>query len=117
MNALWRLQMGQRHASCVLIVLATCVVCRLAAAQDNTAKAGIFLAGEMQPAPAQQTDTSGAVQLTHPIPSRPPPLPFYVNALQYLTEKRGKVPVVSGLDGKLQLELGLFGYLGVKYSF
>jgi hypothetical protein len=35
----------------------------------------------------------------------------------YLLENRGKVPLVSGMNGKVQVELGLFGYLGLKYQF
>jgi hypothetical protein len=37
--------------------------------------------------------------------------------IKYLEERRGKVPLVSALENKLHLELGLFGYLGVKWRF
>lgn len=118
MNALWRLKIDQWHMICVLIVLSTCFVCRDAPAQDNVTRAKIFLDGEMKHAPAQQTYAPEVAQPPHLITSsRLAPLPFYVNAFQYLIEKRGKIPVISGMDGKLQLEFGLFGYLGVKYSF
>jgi hypothetical protein len=35
----------------------------------------------------------------------------------YLQENKGKVPLYSTLQGKLQLELGVFGYVGVKWRF
>ena len=37
--------------------------------------------------------------------------------IKYLEERRGKVPLISALENKLHLELGLFGYLGVKWRF
>ena len=36
---------------------------------------------------------------------------------QYLMERRGRIPVFSGMSGKIQLELGLSGYLGIKCRF
>ena len=39
------------------------------------------------------------------------------DVLKYLEERRGKVPLMSALEDKLHLELGLFGYLGVKWRF
>ena len=39
------------------------------------------------------------------------------NLFTYLGETRGKVPLYSAIDGKLQLEMGVFGYLGVKWQF
>jgi hypothetical protein len=39
------------------------------------------------------------------------------DVIKYLEEKRGKVPLLSTLENKLHLELGLFGYLGVKWRF
>jgi hypothetical protein len=40
-----------------------------------------------------------------------------VDTFTYLQERRGKVPVYSVLDNKLSLELGVFGYLGIKWRF
>jgi hypothetical protein len=37
--------------------------------------------------------------------------------IKYLEERRGKVPLMSALENKFLLELGLFGYLGVKWRF
>jgi hypothetical protein len=37
--------------------------------------------------------------------------------IKYLEERRGKVPLYSALENKLSLELGLFGYLGVRWRF
>jgi hypothetical protein len=37
--------------------------------------------------------------------------------IKYLEERRGKVPLMSALENKVLLELGLFGYLGVKWRF
>jgi hypothetical protein len=37
--------------------------------------------------------------------------------MKYLEERRGKVPLYSTLENKLSLELGLFGYLGVRWRF
>jgi hypothetical protein len=37
--------------------------------------------------------------------------------MTYLLENRGKIPLLSGMDGKVQLELGLFGYIGLRYKF
>jgi hypothetical protein len=37
--------------------------------------------------------------------------------VKYLEERRGKVPLMSALENKVLLELGLFGYLGVKWRF
>jgi hypothetical protein len=37
--------------------------------------------------------------------------------MTYLLENKGKIPLLSGMNGKLQLELGLFGYIGLKYQF
>src|SRR5262249_33955001 len=37
--------------------------------------------------------------------------------MTYLLENKGKVPLFSGMHGKMHVELGLFGYLGVKYQF
>jgi hypothetical protein len=39
------------------------------------------------------------------------------NVWTYILENQGKVPLVSGMNGKVQLELGLYGYLGLKYQF
>lgn len=39
------------------------------------------------------------------------------NMFTYLGETRGKVPLYSTMDGKLQLEIGVFGYLGIKWQF
>lgn len=39
------------------------------------------------------------------------------NVWTYLLENQGKVPLLSGMNGKVQLELGLFGYLGLKCQF
>ena len=39
------------------------------------------------------------------------------DVLQSLLENRGRIPLFSGMNGKVQLELGLFGYLGLKYQF
>jgi hypothetical protein len=39
------------------------------------------------------------------------------DVIKYLEERRGKVPLMSALENKLHLELGLFGYLGVKWRF
>jgi hypothetical protein len=35
----------------------------------------------------------------------------------YLLENRGKISLFSGMNGKVQVELGLFGYIGFKYQF
>ena len=37
--------------------------------------------------------------------------------MTYLLENKGKIPLFSGMNGKVQVELGLFGYLGLKYQF
>ena len=37
--------------------------------------------------------------------------------MQPLVENRSKVTLFSGMNGKIQVELGLFGYLGLKYKF
>jgi hypothetical protein len=34
-----------------------------------------------------------------------------------LRENRGKISLFSGMHGKVQVELGLFGYIGLKYQF
>jgi hypothetical protein len=39
------------------------------------------------------------------------------DAIEYLQEKHGKVPLYSILENKISLELGLFGYLGIKWRF
>jgi hypothetical protein len=39
------------------------------------------------------------------------------DAFKYLEERRGKVPLYTILDNRIYLELGLFGYLGVKWRF
>jgi hypothetical protein len=39
------------------------------------------------------------------------------NLIKYLEERRGKVPLYSMLENQLSLELGLFGYLGVRWRF
>ena len=36
---------------------------------------------------------------------------------EYLVERRGKIILYSALEHKLTLELGLFGYLGVRWQF
>jgi len=37
--------------------------------------------------------------------------------MTYLLENKGKISLFSGMHGKIRVELGLFGYLGVKYQF
>ena len=37
--------------------------------------------------------------------------------MTYLLENQGKISLFSGMNGKVQVELGLFGYLGFKYQF
>ena len=39
------------------------------------------------------------------------------DAIKYLEEKRGKVPLYYIRDNSIYLELGLFGYLGIKWRF
>jgi hypothetical protein len=37
--------------------------------------------------------------------------------MTYLLENKGKISLLSGMNGKVHVELGLFGYLGLKYQF
>ena len=37
--------------------------------------------------------------------------------MTYLLENQGKISLFSGMHGKVHVELGLFGYLGLKYQF
>jgi hypothetical protein len=37
--------------------------------------------------------------------------------MTYLLENKGKISLFSGMNGKVHVELGLFGYLGLKYQF
>ena len=37
--------------------------------------------------------------------------------MTYLLENRGKISLFSGMNGKVHVALGLFGYLGLKYQF
>lgn len=117
MNALWRLKLDKWHVLVGLIIWSTCLVCHHASAQDPTAKAQIFLDIKRRPSLARQPQVHRLEQSLRPAVSPPIPLPFHLNVLQYIGDRQGKVPVCSGMDGKLQLEFGLFGYLGVKYLF
>lgn len=117
MKALRRLKITKWHVLCVFMILATCLVCRSVSAQESAAKTKIFLVGEMKRPAPQQSPVLETAQRMRPTVRASASLPFYINALQYISEKQGKIPVVSGMDGKFQLEFGLFGYLGLKYSF
>jgi len=37
--------------------------------------------------------------------------------LWYLSQKQGRIPVYSSLRGKIQIEVGIAGYLGIKCLF
>lgn len=117
MNALWRLNLDRWRVWFGLIIGLTCLACQHAAAQDPTVKAKIFLNVKGRPALAHQPQVPRLEPGLRPSVSPPAPLPLHLNVLQYLGEKQGRVPVYSGMDGKLQLEFGLFGYLGIKYLF
>jgi hypothetical protein len=39
------------------------------------------------------------------------------DVLKYIEEKRGKIPLYSVLENTVQVELGLFGYFGVRWRF
>lgn len=40
-----------------------------------------------------------------------------VPLFNYLVKTKGRIPIVSGGRGKIQVELGLSGYVGVKWLF
>jgi hypothetical protein len=111
--------MDKWHLLFVLMVLSTCLVCQHASAQDNAARTKIFLDVDMKQSPVRQPHhgPEATQHMRSTTVSPPVLLPFHINALQYISEKQGKIPVISGMDGKLQLEFGLFGYLGVKFNF
>jgi hypothetical protein len=86
-------------------------------AQERPGEARLLLEprklGERSPHESGRRDTGGmtsALKEHHISVQR-------VDAFTYLQERRGKVPVYSALDKKLSLELGVFGYLGVKWRF
>jgi len=37
--------------------------------------------------------------------------------MTYLLENKGKISLFSGMNGKVHVALGLFGYLGLNYQF
>ena len=117
MKARWQLKVNTWYVLCVLMMLSTCFVCRLAAAQDNAIKTKIFLGSEMTQSLLQPSQAPETAQPLRPTLILLAPLPFHINVLQYISEKQGRIPVISGMNGKLQLEFGLFGYLGLKYRF
>jgi len=51
----------------------------------------------------------------------PPPHPTIQihteDIMTYLLENRGKISLFSGMNGKVHVALGLFGYLGLNYQF
>lgn len=99
-------------------VLAITCICSQAAAQDPLFKLNLFFdtkhLGKASP-PVEETDKTNhdiarSLKVTPRVPQQP-------DIMQYLIERRGKIPIYSGLDGKVQLEVGIAGYLGLKYQF
>ncbi len=118
MKTVWRLNMHKcEHVLFVFIALSTCIVSRNAFAQDRPAKAKVFLVGEAKQPPVQQQQASKAEWSLDRTLKPYTSIPYTITILQYLAEKRGRIPVYSGLDGKVQLEFGLSGYLGIKCLF
>ena len=115
---LWRFNMHKcEHVLFVCIVLSTCIVCHDVFAQERPAKANVILIGEAKQLPAQQQHTSKAKQSLDWNLKPYTSIPGNITILQYLIEKRGRIPLYSGLRGKVKLELGLTGYLGIKCLF
>ena len=46
-----------------------------------------------------------------------PPAFLLVPLFSYLVKTKGRVPIVSSAHGKFQVELGLSGYVGIKWLF
>jgi hypothetical protein len=93
------------------------MVCHDIFAQERLARANIFLVGKAEQPPAQQQHTSKAKPSLDWTLKPYTSIPNSITILQYLTEKRGRIPLYTGLDGKVKLELGLTGYLGIKCLF
>ena len=107
------------YKAVVLVLVVTGVLFRLEAwAQDRAARAkfaeeraAVSVRALDKPAPkdagVQPAPNNNAISVEIQTP----------DIMTYLLENKGKVPVFSGMHGKMHVELGLFGYLGVKYQF
>ena len=118
MKTLWRFNMLMcEHALFVCMALSTCIVCHHAFAQEQAANGHVFSVDKGKQSPVQPQHTSKA-EMSLDWPLKPYiSIPDNSTILQYLAEKRGRIPLYSGLDGKVQLEFGLSGYLGIKCQF
>lgn len=117
MKTLWRSNMHKcEHVLFVFMALSTCIVCHNAMAQDRPEKAKVFLVGKAKQPPVQQHASKAERSLDRTL-KPDTSIPYNITILQYLAEKRGRIPVYSGLNGKVQLEFGLSGYLGIKCLF
>ena len=102
----------------ILSMFAITSTCCHADAQDKLFALNLFFEVkdvERTSPPSQETDKRNhdialSLKATPHVLQQP-------DMMQYLTERQGKIPVYSGLDGKVQLEVGLAGYLGLKCRF
>jgi hypothetical protein len=88
-----------------------------ASAQEATAKERIPLGTKnvSEKALREQPD-KGKKSLNETLKEHEISIQVY-NFFTSLGETRGKVPVYSTMEGKLQVEIGVFGYLGIKWQF
>jgi hypothetical protein len=107
------------YKAAVLVLVVTGLLCSLEAlAQDlptkgNFAKERDSVSVRALEKPAKKDDGVGSslknngisIQIQTP------------DIMTYLLENKGKIPLFSGMNGRVQVELGLFGYLGFKYQF
>ncbi len=118
MGALWRLNISKRESFLlVLTVLSALFVCHNAFAQNHPSKIRIFLDGEKkqhQPLPYNVEKVARQVEFTL---KNDVYISYRSSVYQYLMERRGRIPVFSGMSGNIQLELGLSGYIGIKCRF
>lgn len=97
---------------CLLGVVATLLLAQSSVAQDDLSKMKIFL--DPIASPHGKKDVGKGVELflkKEAASARQPDL------LDYLSEKQGRIPVYSGMQGSVQLEVGIAGYFGIKYRF
>ncbi len=118
MGALWRLNISKRESFLlVLTVLSTLFVCHNAFAQNHPSKIRIFLDDEKkqhQPLPYNIEKVARQIEFAL---KENVYISYRSTIYQYLIERQGRIPVYSGMSGKMQLEFGLSGYIGIKCRF
>ena len=102
----------------LVLVVMEMLWCVAAVAQERPAKGKMSKEQELTSVRALEKPTKKENRAEPPLQRNGVSIQIQTeDIMKYLLENRGKVTLYSSMHGKFQVELGLFGYLGLKYQF